>query len=118
MNLVTVSHRTWKVPVTILHLHGRVNLGNTTELEQAARLAYEQGDRRFVLDLAEVPSLTSAAIRSILVICRLLSGENKGSNSLKLANLTPQVREVLHIAGLLQELEAFDSLDQAVNSFE
>jgi anti-anti-sigma factor len=118
MGLVTEVEVQGKVPVTVLQLHDRVNLGNAAELEQAARQAFYGGGRDMVLDLSKAPSLTSAGIRSILFIHKLLSGgEADKVKHLKLVSPTPYVKEVLEIAGLLDYIEVFTSLDEAVASF-
>ena len=118
MNLVTVSQAQGRVPVTVFQLHDRVNLGNTAELEQAARQAFAAGGRDMVLDLSKAPSLTSAGIRAILVIHKMLSnsGVDKARH-LKLVSPTPYVHDVLEVAGLLDHIEVFANLDEAVASF-
>jgi anti-sigma B factor antagonist len=118
MNLVAVSQAQGRVPVTVLQLQGRVNLGNTKELEQAAKEAFAAGGRDMVIDLSKAPSLTSAGIRAIQVIRKLLadSGMDKAGH-LKLVSPTPYVRDVLEVAGLLEYIEVFTSLDEAVASF-
>ncbi len=118
MNLIAVSQAQGRVPVTVLELQGRVNLGNTAELEQAAREAFVAGGRDMVIDLSKAPSLTSAGIRAILVIRKMLtnSGMDKAGH-LKLVSPTSYVRDVLEVAGLLEHIEIFASLDEAVDSF-
>jgi anti-anti-sigma factor len=118
MNIVTVSQAQGRVPVTVLELQGRVNLGNTLELENAARQAFNNGARDMLIDMSKAPSLTSAGIRSILVIHKMLSdkGQEK-SRHLKLLSPTPDVRKVLEIAGLLDYIEVFTSLEEALSSF-
>jgi anti-anti-sigma factor len=118
MNLVTISQAHGRIPVTVFQLQGRVNLGNTAELEQAARQAFIAGGRDMVLDLSKAPSLTSAGVRAILVIHKMLS--NSGTDKarhLKLVSPTPYVHDVLEVAGLLDHIEVFASLDEAVASF-
>jgi anti-anti-sigma factor len=118
MNLVIVSQVQGRVPVTVLELQDRVNLGNTKELEQAARVAFAAGAREMVLDLSKAPSLTSAGIRVVMIIHKMLSGAgtDKGRH-LKMVSPTPYVREVLDISGVLDYVEVFTSLDEAVRSF-
>ncbi|MBN1305142.1 MAG: STAS domain-containing protein [Anaerolineales bacterium] len=118
MSLVKVSQARGRVPVTIFHLQGRVNLGNTSELERAAKDAYAIGMRDLVIDLSEAPSLTSAGIRAVMIVHKLLSGENaKSSRHLKLVSPTEYVRNVLEIAGLLDYLEVYKTLEEAISSF-
>jgi len=119
MSLIKVSQAQGRVPVTVFHLQDRVNLGNTAELERAAQEAYDNGMRDLVIDLREAPSLTSAGIRAIMALHKMLmKGESEGSaRHLKLVSPTSYVREVLDIAGLSGYIEIYDSLDDAVASF-
>ena len=117
MDLVVVSQAQGSVPVTVFQLQDRVNMGNSAELEQAAKDAYAAGGRKMVIDLSKVPSLTSAGIRTILIIHKMLVNPQDKTRSLKLVNPTPHVREVLDIAGLLEHIDVYDSLDEAVASF-
>jgi anti-anti-sigma factor len=119
MSLIKVSQARGHVPVTVLHLQDRVNLGNTAELEKAAQEAYEDGMRDVVIDLKDAPSLTSAGIRAIVALHKMLmKGESEGSaRHLKLVSPTSYVREVLDIAGLSEYIEIYDSVEEAVASF-
>jgi anti-anti-sigma factor len=119
MSLIRVSHAQGQVPVTVFHLQDRVNLGNTKELERAAQEAYEDGMRNLVIDLSEAPSLTSAGIRAIVSLHKMLMKDegNPSAKHLKLVSPTSYVREVLDIAGLSDYLEIYDDLDGAVASF-
>ena len=118
MNLVMISQAQGRIPVTVLQLQDRVNLGNTAELEQAAREAFEAGARDMLIDLSKAPSLTSAGIRAILVIHKMLSGGGMDkARHLKLVSPTSYVRDVLQVAGLLDHIEVFASLDEALASF-
>ncbi len=115
MSLIKVSRAQGRVPVTVFQLQDRINLGNTTEFEQTARNAYDIGMRDLVIDLSQAPSITSAGIRAVMVIYKMLnSGEGK---HLKLVSPTSYVREVLDIAGISQQIEIFDTLEEAVASF-
>jgi anti-anti-sigma factor len=117
MKLVTVSQADGRVPVTVFQLQDRLNMGNTAELDQAAKEAYDAGGRNMVIDLSKAPSLTSAGIRTILVIYKMLTEPEEKAKHLKLVCPTPYVRQVLDIAGLLDFIEIYDSLDAAVASF-
>jgi anti-sigma B factor antagonist len=118
LDLVLVTQEQGRIPMTVLHLQGRVNLGNTAELEQAAREAFDAGERDMVIDLSKAPSLTSVGIRAILTIHRMLTkaGMDKGKQ-LKLVSPTPYMREVLEVAGLLEYIEINPTLNEAMASF-
>ena len=125
MDFITVSQAQGRVPVTIFHVRERINMSNTAELESMANEAYAKGTRHLLLDLTDAPSVTSAGIRSIISLYRLLeqpAAKDPASVSakaahLKLLNLSAYVREVLTIAGVLEFLETYDDLEQAVASF-
>jgi anti-anti-sigma factor len=117
MALVTVSQAQGRVPVTVFQLQDRVNMGNTGELERAAAEAFAAGGRNMVIDLSKVPSLTSAGIRTILVIYKMLTDAKDKARHIKLVNPTPHVREVLDFAGLLEYIDIYTSVEEAVASF-
>jgi anti-anti-sigma factor len=115
MGLVQVSQAQGRIPVTVFQLQDRVNLGNYTELEEASKEAYNNGMRDLVIDLSQTPSMTSIGIRALIVIQKMLSQD--GNRHLKLAGLTPEIREILDIAGVLQHIEIFPTVEDAIQSF-
>jgi anti-anti-sigma factor len=118
VDLVKVSQIEERIPVTVFELQGRVNLSNTAEFEQAAKDAYDTGARDLVIDISKVDSFTSAGIRALMVIYKLLAGdEGKKSKHLKLVSPTSYVREVLEISGVSDSIEIHDTLEEAIASF-
>jgi anti-anti-sigma factor len=132
-SIIKIARVRGRQPVTVLHVQERINLGNADQLEQAARQAYQQGSRNLLIDLTNVPSITSAGLRAILVIYKLLgsersnhagSGTSSGSPDrqaksayLKLLNASPEVRKVLRMAGFEDYLEIYNDQDKAIASF-
>lgn len=118
MSLVKISQVDGRIPLTVFELQGRVNLGNTAELEQAGRDAHANGTRNLIIDISKVDSFTSAGIRALMVIYRLMADdEEKKSKHIKLVIPTSPVREVLEISGVTSSIETFDALDEAIASF-
>ena len=118
MSLVKVLQAEGRVPVTVFELQDRVNLGNTAELEQAAKAAYAEGTRDLIIDISKVDSFTSAGIRALLVIYKLLAGdEGRKSKHVKLVSPTRYVREVLEVSGVTDSIEIYDKLEEAISSF-
>lgn len=126
MSLVSVSQGQGRVPVTILHVHDRINLGNVAELEKAAQAAYAGGARDLLIDLAEAPSVTSAGLRAILSIYRLLGGDVAQaappgtpwkSAHFKLCNATAYVHDVLSTAGFTDYIDVHVSVQEALAAF-
>src|SRR5512139_3182903 len=103
---IRVAHEQGRVPITVFYVQGQINLGSTAQLEQMARAEYDSGMRNLLVDLSETTSLTSAGLRTLLLLCRLLddssshAGETRRKSSrLKLLNLSPDVRRVIQISG-------------------
>ena len=130
---IIVSQMQGRVPVTVLRINERVNLGNATALEETARIAFQNGMRNLVIDLTDVPSITSAGLRAIQVVNKLLGadpaevsdttarpppgGGSLKSRHLKLVNTSPYVLRVLQTAGFDTFLDIHDSVQDAVASF-
>jgi anti-anti-sigma factor len=115
MTVVQISQAQGRVPVTVFHLQDRINLGNAAEMEQAAKDAFEGGARDMVIDLTKTPSITSAGIRSLVAIYKMFPAD--GVKHVKLAGASAQIREVFEIAGILQHVEVFNTVDEAVAAF-
>ena len=130
---IFVSQAQGRVPVTVMHLAGRINLGNASEIEQKAREIYQEGSRYLVIDLSQVESLTSAGLRVLHIIYKLYrdatpaemgEGALDASDAssikspyIKLAGPSTDIRRVLKIAGFELFLEIYDTVDEAVASF-
>jgi anti-anti-sigma regulatory factor len=132
MNL-TVSQEQGRIPVTVVRIEGRVNLGSADALRESARTAVENGTRDMLIDLAAVPSMTTEGLRAIHAIYLLLDEVAKTdsaegavsqpnqtirvSRHLKLLNPSPHVHNVLNIAGFTEFIEVYDNQQAAIASF-
>jgi anti-anti-sigma factor len=121
---IRVAHEQGRVPVTVFYVQGQINMGSTEQLEQRARAEYGDGMRDLLIDLSETTSLTSAGLRTLHVLYRLLedpaADAGKGrrkSVHLKLLNAPPSLRRVIQIAGFDSFLDIYDDLPTAVASF-
>ena len=115
-----------RVPVTVLHLSGSLNLGSAEAFEQAARQAVEQGARYVLVDLKDVPAVRSAGLRSLQIFYNMLNPKGAASAPpakpvpspyLKAVNLSPEVHYVFDVAGFLQNISCYDDMETALNSF-
>lgn len=134
---VTVSQQEGRVPVMVVQPHGDVDASNYTELIDQVRKSYAAGARDFLIDLSEVPFMSSAglvALHSIAMFLRgePLAGSQPGPGTLKSIDRTrtaglqphikllkpqPFVAETLDKAGFTQSFEVHSDLGKAIASF-
>ena len=101
--------------VKVLDLKGRVTLGEGDELlRDKVNSLLNQGFKKIVLNLAEVPYIDSAGLGEIV---RTYTTVSKQGGSLKLLSLTKRITDLLSITKLLTVFETFDSENEAVRSF-
>lgn len=122
-----------RVPITIFHIKGDID-GNTYEQLQAqANESFQSGTRHLLLDLSEVPYISSAGIRAFHYIFNLLrsdpalegdatirQGVRDGtfkSPHLKLLKPNAGVARVLGMSGYDMFLEIHDNFEGAIHSF-
>ncbi|HLF28683.1 MAG TPA: STAS domain-containing protein [Anaerolineae bacterium] len=130
---VRVSQEQGRVPVTVFYVQGDINMESYEQLEQQARQAHATGMRDLIIDISEVPYMSSAGIRVLNSVFNLLRSDSpdesdeamrKGisagtfkSPHLKLVSPTKRVHEVLKMAGFDMFLEIHRSVKEAVASF-
>jgi len=101
--------------VVVLDLKGRVTLGEGDEiLKDKVNSLLNQGQKKIVLNLAEVPYIDSAGLGEIV---RTYTTVSRQGGSLKLLNLTKRITDLLSITKLLTVFETFESENDAVRSF-
>jgi len=101
--------------VMMLDLKGKITLGEGDELlKDKVNSVVNQGHRKIVLNLAEVPYLDSAGLGEVV---RAYTTVSRQGGSLKLLNLTKRITDLLSITKLLTVFETFDIEGDAVRSF-
>jgi anti-sigma B factor antagonist len=101
--------------VVLLDIKGRITLGEGDELlKDKVNSILNQGHRKIVLNLAEVPYIDSAGLGEIV---RTYTTVSRQGGSLKLLNLTKRITDLLSITKLLTVFETFESESDAVRSF-
>ena len=101
--------------VVVLDLKGKITLGEGDELlKDKVNSLVNQGHKKIVLNLADVPYIDSAGLGEIVGSYTTVSRQG---GSLKLLNLTKKITDLLAITKLLTVFETFDSEDEAVRSF-
>jgi anti-sigma B factor antagonist len=101
--------------VMVLDLKGRITLGDGDELlKDKVNSLVNQGRKKLLLNLADVPYVDSAGLGQIV---RTYTTVSRQGGNLKLVNLTKRIADLLAITKLLTVFETFESEDDAVRSF-
>ena len=101
--------------VVVLDLKGKITLGEGDELlKDKVNSLVNQGHKKIVLNLADVPYIDSAGLGEVV---RTYTTVSRQGGSLKLLNLTKRITDLLSITKLLTVFETFDSESEAVRSF-
>ena len=101
--------------VTVLDLKGKITLGEGDELlKDKVNSLVNQGHKKIVLNLAEVPYIDSAGLGEIV---RTYTTVSRQGGSLKLLNLTKRITDLRAITKLLTVFETFESEADAIKSF-
>jgi len=116
MTFIQITQKQGRVPVTVFQLLDRINLGNFAELEKITKDAYDSGMRHLVIDLSGIESLTSIGMRALIIVHKMLSADR--GKRLKLAGASPSMRDILEIAGITKFIDTYESVDEAVASFQ
>lgn len=102
--------------VTVLELAGRITLGDeSSRIRTKIKELLEKGKTRLVLDMANVTHIDSMGLGTL--VSGYTSAHTQGA-TLKLANLTKNFSELLSITKLLTIFDVYDSVADAVKSFE
>jgi len=134
---ITISQQQGRVPVTIVHLEGKLDSTSFQSLINEAKNLFDGGSRQLILDMTKLTYISSAGIVALHSIAKLFRGESmpdpeagwssirsleKERNSglqqnFKLLNVPPEVRSVLDVVGFATFFEMHTDLAQAVASF-
>jgi anti-anti-sigma regulatory factor len=127
---ITVSQANGRIPVTIFHLHG--DLVEEEPLRSQAAQAVTNGSQAILLDLKDVPYISSAGLRAIQhvfellqesssvdkeVMLRGISAGTFSSPNLKLLNPTKNAGKALSVSGYDMFLKVYTNADEAIRSF-
>jgi anti-anti-sigma regulatory factor len=127
---ISVSQANGRIPVTIFHLHG--DLVEEEPLRSEAEQAVANGSQAILLDLQDVPYISSAGLRAIQRVFELLHASNDVDKSamnrgiaagtfsapnLKLLNPSKNAARALSVSGYDMFLKVFTNKDEAIRSF-
>ena len=132
---ITVNLQQASEPVAIMRLQGSIDASNFVQIVDKAQEIYKNPARNLILDLSEVPYISSAGLVAIHKIALIYSGgkqevEQEGKETrpdfthhanarkrVKLLNPQPDVDRTLETTGLKLFFKVFYDLDAALKSF-
>ena len=129
---ISVSLEQAKEPIAVMHLKGNLDASNFLEVVTKAQEIYQKPARNLLIDLSEVPYISSAGLVAIHKIALLYSGVSQeveentrpdfthssaARKHVKLLSPQPAVDQILDTAGLKLFFKVFNDLDSALNSF-
>src|SRR5215813_3910546 len=102
--------------VVLLDLKGKITFGEGDELlKDKVNSLVNQGHKKIVLNLADVPYIDSAGLGEIV---RTYTTVSRQGGSLKLLNLTKRITDLLAITKLLTVFETYDTEKEAIASYK
>jgi anti-sigma B factor antagonist len=102
--------------VTIIDLKGKILFGDgIDELRQSINGAIKDNEKQLVLNFAEVPYLDSTGLGEVV---RSYTTLKKEGGTVKIANLTNKVKDLMMVTKLITVFETFENEDEAVKSFK
>ena len=111
---MTVSERATG-GITVLDLKGRLILGASAEgLRDKVRSLLQQGQKQFIVNLAEVPYMDSGGLGELV---QAYATVTRQGGALKLLNTTSRLHDLLVITKLATVFDCYASEDAAVASF-
>ncbi len=102
--------------VLILDITGKLRLGEgSAEFHTAIRLLAQAGEKKIIVNLAEVSYIDSSGLGELVAGYTALK-RNEGE--LKLLHLTKRVHELMFMTKLLTVFDNYESESEALKSFE
>ena len=129
---IDISIHQAKEPIAVMRLKGEINASNFVLVTDKAQEIYQKPARNLIIDLSEVPGISSTGIAAIHNIALLYSGvpqnvqqdaqpdfthSSNARKHVKLLNPQPEVDKSLEAAGLKLFFKVFKDLESALASF-
>ena len=107
--MVSISSRS-EGPETVIRVHGRIDAVTAPDFKQACLEAVHGGQKIVVVDFGGVQFLSSAGLRSLLLVGKELR-EREGV--LRLANIPSDINRVFELSNFYSLFPRFDSVEKA-----
>jgi anti-sigma B factor antagonist len=130
---IKVTTENARVPLSIMHISGKIDSATHQIFQAKAEELIESGTRYILVDLANTEFVSSAGLRALHNIFNKLrslhqdvnddelrkkmsAGEYK-SPFVKVVNSSPPIREIFEVSGFDTYIETYDDLNTAIASF-
>jgi anti-anti-sigma regulatory factor len=126
---ITVDLHQANEPVAVMRLRGGIDASNFVQIVDKAQEIYQNPARNLILDLSEVPSISSTGLAAIHKVALVYSGvpdqmkhpdlthNSNARKHVKLLSPQPSVEQELETAGLKLFFKVFRDLESALKSF-
>jgi anti-anti-sigma factor len=129
---ISISIEQAQEPIAVMHLTGDLDASNFLNVVTKAQEIYQKPARNLIIDLSEVPYISSAGLVAIHKIALLYSGvpqqveqntrpdfthSSTARKHVKLLSPQPAVNQILETTGLKLFFKVFDNLESALQSF-
>ena len=94
---------------TVVKLVGDID-GSTAPAAQQAIMPLIQPGCKIVLDMTEVPFMSSAGLRMLLVVYR----QSAASGHVVLVGLSDEIKETMEMTGFLEFFQLADTIDEGI----
>jgi anti-anti-sigma factor len=95
----------------IIFLEGKMDAISAPEFEDKMGEWLEQGETSFIINLGEVNYMSSAGLRSILIVAKKLKEQD---GKIIFVNLREEVQKIFRISGFSSMIPTYESLDAAL----
>ena len=104
-----------KAGVTVLALTGRIDTAAAPELEKELIKMTEQGNRKILLNFAQVTYISSGGLRVLLATAKKLRSPD---DRFGLSSLSPEVNKILKLAGFTTIFSIFPTNEDAFATWQ
>jgi anti-anti-sigma factor len=99
----------------VVHLDGRLDLVSAGETKRRLVEAVEGGQRRLVVDMADVDFVDSSGLGAIIGV---LKAARQAGGDVRIARPTSQLQSILELTMLDRVLRPYETVEEALTGFE
>jgi len=130
---ITTTTENIKFPITIIHVNGDIDSTTSQAFMSKIEELISDGARHILVNISNVPFISSAGLRAIHIIFNQLRALHKDADDdvlrknmsaglykspyLKVTNLSPKLKEVFELGGFDTYIEIHNDINNAINSF-